>query len=255
MALVEISATISSGAEQTRAWNSSKTFNIGLPRTGTTSFANYTSTLGLKTLHSNHGQIQTLFPEALIRFETGVENRVDEFIRDNDAFGDLPWYDLAEPLMKRAPANWKFVATYRRDYAAWVESMESVVVHILERDRPDTIMFHSAARPLVAKWGWHHFVWRGLLTRNMSRNERDAKLLGYYHAHYKNLDKLARRFNTQVHRIELAEPATLTHFCYDVLRRSNCPEDVAHLNDRHVKRPSGRPSGTRGKPNRRVGNG
>ena len=118
-------------ADQRRARHPVKVFNFGLPRTGTTSFASYTREMGLRTLHSNQGQITRLFPEELAKFRSGVASRVDALVSEFDAFGDLPWYALAEPLMKRAEPGWVFVATYRRDFAAWVDSLESVVVRIL----------------------------------------------------------------------------------------------------------------------------
>lgn len=115
-----------------------KLFNLGLPRTGTTSFSGAASIAGFRSLHSNRGEIEFLFPDIPL-FETGRPSRFDLVIDRYDVFSDLPWYAMAKTLARAFPSA-SFVATTRCP-EKWCQSILKIRPHIITEVE---VEFHRA---------------------------------------------------------------------------------------------------------------
>lgn len=122
-----------------------KIFNLGLPRTGTTSFHEFMKANDLKSCHTNDGFIHKCFPKDFFDFIEGKykNNSIYKYIEDYDVFSDLPWYSrfLRNSLLNLKLPDTKifFVATIR-DVNSWVESIKTIKVPI---QREKTELFHT----------------------------------------------------------------------------------------------------------------
>ena len=195
-----------------------KVFNLGLPRTGTTSWHMYMQSARLNSLHSNHGEINKLYPHELQKFRSGAPSAVDVLIEQFDSMGDLPWYDLAEELVGRSSQHpdWRFVAS-TRDVSSWIRSIEAIVLPFVF-DHPRT----------SALWRYHDERWNGTLTRVMAQEERSSRLRTKFERHYRTL----RALGAPIHFVDLRSSANTTRVCRGALALASCPDHVPHENNR-----------------------
>lgn len=92
-----------------------KVFEIGVPKTGTTSLAKAYKILGLK----QKGWSEKLFKE----WQRGEYNNIFKAIESFDAFQDGPWHDIRFPVLDQKFPNSKFIIL-ERDNETWYRSME-----------------------------------------------------------------------------------------------------------------------------------
>ena len=181
-----------------------KIFNFGLPRTGTTSLHECLTELGLKALHSNHGEIEDLFPEYDM-FKRGMPApRFEDALQDNDAFGDLPWFALFENLMSRygpdaGSAPGIFLAT-KRPMADWLPSVRDHALHWVTPDRPGDTGF------------WKSYFGEEIVAEAQadgSTTKLDELLGARWHEHYAQLEAAAAKNNVAVHTLDLSDAAQI----------------------------------------------
>ncbi len=98
-----------------RNWN--KVFEIGSPKTGTTSLGQAFTILGLKTI--------SYTPELYPAWRKGRYDSIIKVAEDFDAFEDGPWHDgdLYKVLDEAFPGS-KFILL-ERDIEGWIESHEA----------------------------------------------------------------------------------------------------------------------------------
>ena len=210
-----------------------KLFNVGLPRTGTTSLASCLSELGLRSMHANQGEIETIYPEAYEGFRSGTNTTaVDALVDANDSFGDLPWFSLAPSLMRKyapsgaAPrtdgeyslpkvdASAIFVAT-KRPVDDWVPSFRLHVMRFVHKE-PES---PHGADYFAATFGSDIFTpgcllgscpdhWN--LTLKSDENARlDSLLRQAYHRHYEQLHAAADDAGVTLHILDLADAKSI----------------------------------------------
>ena len=92
-----------------------KVFEIGVPKTGTTSLGKAYSILGLK----QKGWSEKLFKE----WQRGEYNNIFKTIDSFDAFQDGPWHDIRFSILDEKYPNSKFIIL-ERDNETWYRSME-----------------------------------------------------------------------------------------------------------------------------------
>jgi hypothetical protein len=151
-----------------------KIFNFGLPRTGTTSFHNFMQNNGYKSVHTNDGFINEVFPEHYFDYisDKNLEkNIIERFIDSYDVFSDLPWYSikLRDKIIEKYKndPNVIFVATIR-DKTKWIESIKKIIPCIKSDSE---IKFHD-------------YEYNQILKKNVT----DIELSNYYDDFYASLD-------------------------------------------------------------------
>lgn len=188
------------------AYTGPKIFNLGLPRTGTSSLNACLVELGLRGLHSNHGQIEGWFPEPYDALVAGQDSgALGQALSANDAFGDLPWFTLAETLMRRyANESAVFVAT-RRPLAEWLPSFRH---HVMRWVTPD---------PGSKSYAYFQRALGGDVITPTSHDDAmladtadlDAKLEARFERHYADLERAAAAHRVELHVLELGQAATI----------------------------------------------
>ncbi len=179
-----------------------KLFNLGLPRTGTTSLHECVQQLGLRSLHANHNNtIETLYPAAYEAFASGQDSpKISALLAENDAFGDLPWFGLHSALLsnygKNASSPAVFVAT-TRNLTQWLPSFR----------------WH------VMRWVWPKTGGQGYFrsvfgddiftddaqqrAKSAETSDLDLLLSRRFHAHYAALHREAKKAGVELHILDL----------------------------------------------------
>jgi len=115
--------------ERISSCDASIVFDVGMHRTGTTSFANYFNALGYNSIHYDKP-----FPmNELMAFADGHHSKFfqhDVWTRSNTAFSDWPYFAVPCQLLAAKPdhVNAKFILV-ERDLDAWMNSLRTVWCH------------------------------------------------------------------------------------------------------------------------------
>ena len=187
-----------------------KLFNVGLPRTGTTSLHECLTEWGLRSFHANDGTIDTIYPEAYEAFESGSPAPgVEELINGHDAFGDLPWFSLADVLLQR-DANATFVAT-RRPVADWLPSFRNHVMKWVYSITTinNTVINSKSYAYFQAVFGDDIFTPTSYVDALAADTSAlDALLTVRFEAHYEELQRAVDAANATLHILDLEEVET-----------------------------------------------
>ncbi len=160
-----------------------KIFNFGLPRTGTTSLHTFFVNNEIKSLHSNDGEINQLYPKEYKKYISGKQSLLDLYISEYEAFGDLPWYSLAETILSQDNPDYYYVATYRKE-EDWPSSFRSVTYWFKETRTTEM---------------YHRYVFGKLIDNLQDEN----RLIDYYKWFYENLKQLADKYNKQIRILDM----------------------------------------------------
>ena len=114
-----------------------KVFNLGLPRSGTTWFAELARNLGLRSLHCNDKEgcqgvpmrnlISAMQTLSLPASRTSIETRqqhtalLERVVGSFGSFSDHPWFMAPASVLKELAPSASFVLTVR-DVTSWVRS-------------------------------------------------------------------------------------------------------------------------------------
>lgn len=162
--------------------NKLKIFNFGLPRTGTTSFHQFMQKIGLKSIHTNDGYINRVFPHDYNQFiladntDDLSQNQIQQSILNNQVFSDLPWYSifLQKKLMEKYSddPNIVFVCTIRQK-EKWIQSIKKIIPCIITKAERD----------------FHQMEYHGILTSHLTETELNNRLSDYYDSFYEHIKK------------------------------------------------------------------
>ena len=138
--------------------------------------------LGYKSLHSNHREIDKLFPSEYFHFLKNSDdphNLFNVYIEKYDVFSDLPWYsnDLMVHLIKKYEnePNVIFVAT-TRNKVSWIKSIKKIKSFITPGS---SLKFHN--------YEYEHLFEK---FDSLDESELNHLLGNYYSTHYNLLKEI-----------------------------------------------------------------
>lgn len=189
-----------------------KIFNLGLPRTGTTSFHNFLLKNKIKSIHTNDGLIKYIYPAEYYKFKNNEPSFLDYFIENNDAFSDLPWYSLSDELLNRYKKNALFFAT-TRDAASWVKSIKKIKKHMFEYEQISN---------------YHFEAFNGIITKNSTG--ADELLLEFFKNHNNKLIQLSKSQKIEIEFLDLNDTKNIVRTLKNKINIINEEYPKTHTN-------------------------
>ena len=162
-----------------------KIFNFGLPKTGTFSFHRFLFNNGIRSIHTNDGFIEHIYPDDYYKFKNNERSILDYIIDKNDAFGDLPWYSLSEEIIKKYREKSLFFVT-TREARLWAKSIVKIHCHMFTSQEISS---------------YHSEVFCGLITKNSIAS--DKKLINFFNEYNEKIIEFSKKHNVEVQFLKL----------------------------------------------------